>query len=282
MRIFDSHLHIIDPAFPLIPNQGYLPDAFTVSDYQEATADLDVRGGAVVSGSFQGFDQTYLRDALPRLGGGFVGVTQLPADVSDDEVRSLHGVGVRAVRFNLYRGGSETLEHLEDLARRVFDLAGWHTELYLDTRSLPDLEDRLAALPRISIDHLGMSDAEQPALLRLVEGGTRVKATGFGRVDLDITAALRTIHAVNPAALLFGTDLPGTRARRPFQRSDLDLVGEALGSEASQAVLHDNAAAFYGTPRDGGAGEAQGRAGDRRVLGYDVDNIGSYACREDL
>jgi predicted TIM-barrel fold metal-dependent hydrolase len=28
-KIFDAHLHIIDPRFPLIPNQGYLPDHFT-------------------------------------------------------------------------------------------------------------------------------------------------------------------------------------------------------------------------------------------------------------
>ena len=35
-------------------------------------------GGAVVSGSFQGFDQSYLLDALDQLGPSFVGVTQLP------------------------------------------------------------------------------------------------------------------------------------------------------------------------------------------------------------
>lgn len=56
---------------------------------------------------------------------------------------------------------------------------------------------------------------------------------------------------MNPAALLFGTDLPGARARRPFELSDLDLVGEALDSEGAQAVLHNNAAVFYATSRDG-------------------------------
>jgi predicted TIM-barrel fold metal-dependent hydrolase len=48
-RVFDAHLHVIDPRFPLIPNQGYLPDPFTVEDYLEKTSALDVRGGAVVS-----------------------------------------------------------------------------------------------------------------------------------------------------------------------------------------------------------------------------------------
>ena len=39
---------------------------------------LDVAGGAVVSGSFQAYDQTYLVDALQRLGDGFVGVAKVP------------------------------------------------------------------------------------------------------------------------------------------------------------------------------------------------------------
>ncbi|MNW23675.1 hypothetical protein D3C74_03830 [compost metagenome] len=52
MRIvFAAHLHIIDPRFPLIENQGFLPAAFTCTDYLAQVQDLDVRGGAVVSGS---------------------------------------------------------------------------------------------------------------------------------------------------------------------------------------------------------------------------------------
>ena len=28
--VFDAHLHIVDPRFPLVENNGYLPDPFTV------------------------------------------------------------------------------------------------------------------------------------------------------------------------------------------------------------------------------------------------------------
>jgi predicted TIM-barrel fold metal-dependent hydrolase len=77
-RVFDGHLHIIDPRFPLVPNRGYLPEPFTVEDYLDRTSTLDLVGGAVVSGSFQGFDQSYLLDALDRLGPSFVGVTSCP------------------------------------------------------------------------------------------------------------------------------------------------------------------------------------------------------------
>jgi len=77
--IFDAHFHVIDPRFPLVPNRGYLPDRYTTKDYLERMKDYDLRGGAVISGSFQAFDQDYLVDALSRLGRGYVGVTQLPA-----------------------------------------------------------------------------------------------------------------------------------------------------------------------------------------------------------
>ena len=80
--IFDSHFHIIDKRFPLLPNNGYLPDEFACNAYLERTKSFKLMGGAVISASFQGFDQTYLKDALDKLGPGFVGVTQLPASVS--------------------------------------------------------------------------------------------------------------------------------------------------------------------------------------------------------
>ena len=243
--IFDAHLHVIDPRFPLQPNRGYLPSPFTAEDYLERTAPLNVVGGAVVSGSFQAFDQGYLLDALGRLGPSFVGVTQLSASVSDEEVLRLHAAGVRAVRFNLYRGGSESLDHLERLALRVHDLAGWHAELYVDSKDLPELEPRLAALPRVTIDHLGMTRDGYPALLRLVERGVKVKATGFGRVELEVSGALREIAAVDPGALIFGTDLPGTRAERPFEESDVDLVAETLGEPLADRVLRENALHWY-------------------------------------
>lgn len=257
--VFDAHFHVIDPRFPLVANRGYLPDEFTAQDYLERISALgipEVRGGAVVSGSFQGFDQDYLLDALSRLGDGFAGVTQLPATVTDEEVFRLDAVGVRAVRFNLYRGGSEGLQSLEALAKRVHELAGWHTELYLDSVDLPELEPRLAALPQISIDHLGMTPEGYPALLRLVERGAKVKATGFGRVGerLDVAWALREISSANPTALMFGTDLPGTRAPRPFEGSDIALILETLGESLARRVLVDNARKLYvpkGVPERG-------------------------------
>ncbi|MDP9496930.1 MAG: amidohydrolase family protein [Actinomycetota bacterium] len=241
--LFDAHLHVVDPRFPLA-GQGYRPPDFPVEAYRRRTAALRVVGGAVVAGSFQSFDQTYLLDALQRLGPGFAGVTQLPATVPDEEVLALDAAGVRAVRFTLVRGGSAGVENLAALSRRVHELAGWHTELYVDARDLPDLASALAGLP-VCVDHLGLSRAGLPALLALVERGARVKATGFSRGDLDVPAALRQIARTDPGALVVGTDLPSTRAPRPFADSDLDLVLDTLGAELGAAAFLDNALALY-------------------------------------
>jgi len=229
VAVFDAHLHVIDPRFPLAANQGYVPEPFTVADYRAATAALNVVGGAVVAGSFQR-GTAYLLDAVERLGDGFVAVAELPGDVPDAEVLELHAAGVRAVRFNLRRGGALD----ERLAHRVHDLAGWHAEVYAGGAVLAEHEARLARLPRLCVDHLGLDREALPVLDRL---GCTVKATGFGRVDLDVEAALR---ALDPAKLVFGTDLPGTRARRPFEPADLELV-----AAIAPAALSENAHALY-------------------------------------
>ncbi|WP_211439924.1 amidohydrolase family protein [Corynebacterium glutamicum] len=244
-KLFDSHFHIIDPNHPLTENNGYLPELFTVDDYITRVEGLEVAGGAIVSGSFQAFDQGYLKDALAVLGPGYVGVTQIPADTSDQEILDLNKAGVKAVRLNLKRGGSAGLDDLETLARRVHDLAGWHTELYVDARELDELESTLASLPAVSIDHLGMHRDGLPALLRLVENGIKVKATGFGRVELDPAEVIKAIMAVDPTALMIGTDLPSTRAKRPFEDADLDLIAETVGEDHVDNVFWNNAAAFY-------------------------------------
>ena len=250
MNIFDTHFHIIDPRFPVMENQGFLPPVFTVEDYRERTAGLNVKGGTVIAGSFQGVQTQYMYDALEKLGPTFVGVIQVPATVTDEEILRLNAAGVRAVRFNLYRGGSAGIEDLDRLARRVHDVAGWHAELYVDASTIEPIFETLAGLPKISIDHLGMTQEGLPKLAALAAHGAKVKATGFGRAQIDVPEALREIARANPDSLMFGTDLPSQRARRPFLPSDIDLIADTLADDVLvRKVFQDNAVAFY-RPRE--------------------------------
>ncbi|MFJ7666373.1 amidohydrolase family protein [Lysinibacillus sp. NPDC097195] len=245
MNIFDAHFHIIDFNYPITENQGYVPPSYIVEDYQKETTNYNIVGGAIVSGSFQAFDQNYLINALEKMGSAFCGVTQLPFSVTDNDILDLHEKGVRALRFNVKRGGSEDLSKLDYFARRVFDLTGWHSELYIDAKDLPEIASTIASLPAISIDHLGLSEEGLPHLLQLVEKGVRVKATGFGRVSLDVENALTSIYAINPNALMFGTDLPSTRAKRPFAYSDIECIQQLFDTAAAERILFKNALNWY-------------------------------------
>jgi predicted TIM-barrel fold metal-dependent hydrolase len=237
LAVFDAHFHIIDPRFPLVANQGYVPQPFTVDDYRATTTAIEVVGGAIVAGSFQlrgpgplthrnrvrgPGPLSWLFDALERLGPGFVGVVALDPAVGDEEILALDAAGVRAVRFNLHRGGSLDL----DLAHRVHELAGWHTEVY--AADIAAHEERLRELPRLMVDHLGMNREGLAAAVRL---GAMVKATP--RYDGDL-------RAVPPERLLFGSDLPGTRTSRRFSPAHVERVAAV----APQA-LADNARAWY-------------------------------------
>lgn len=244
--LFDSHFHIIDPRYPLVPNNGYLPTAYTVNDYLERMKAYHLIGGAIVSGSFQAFDQQYLLAALKALGKGFVGVTQVPATITDDELAKLNKAGVSAVRFNLKRGGSEDVKHLKSMAQRVYTLFGWHIELYIDASNLSELKTTISSLPAVSIDHLGLSKSGLPDIRLLLEKDIKLKACGFGRVDFDVKQILPKLHAINPSSLMFGSDLPSTRAPVGYRDPDFNLVMDALNDEqACSAVFSQNALNFY-------------------------------------
>ncbi len=247
-RLFDCHCHIIDHRFPIVPNQGYTPPHFPLDVYRARAALLRIESGAIVSGSFHGFDQTYLKAALARLGNGWVGVTQVPNDAPDKEIAELEMIGVRALRFNLFRGRIDSVDDVVALARRAHAAAGWHAELYADAATLAPHVAALSKLPRIVIDHLGMTEAGLPVVLDLVRAGAKIKATGFGRVKMNVSNAIEQIARINPAALMFGTDLPSTRAERPFAVDDINLIERVLGAELAAKVYWDNAVDLYRPP----------------------------------
>ncbi|MCR9249939.1 MAG: amidohydrolase family protein [bacterium] len=245
MKIFDSHFHIIDPQFPLQPNQGFIPEPYLVNNYKSETSEHDIAGGAVVSGSFQGFDTSSLIEFLKILGNGFYGVANISSELGDDELVKLDQAGVRAVRFNLKRGGSAERDEMVNLSNRLFDKFGWHAELYVSSKELISLSSMLSEIPEYSIDHLGLEKFGLEHLFKCVEQGAKVKATGFGRVDFDPKEVMKTIHSINTTALMFGTDLPSTRARERYSKAHLDLIKDTFDSSDLDRILYRNALGFY-------------------------------------
>lgn len=245
-RIVDAHLHIYNDAYPLIENQGFLPPPFSVEDYQHRTRDLPIVGGVLVSGSSQGFDQKYIAPALEQLGENFIAITNLPSTVSDEKILSLRDAGVRGVRVNLKRRVVSGLDNLVDFGMRIWDLAGWHLEMYVDSRELDEVIPKLIKLPKASVDHLGMARSGLSQVRKLAEAGVHIKASGFGRTEVNVAEAVKALYQTNPDCLMFGTDLPSNRAERPFNVSDIATVAKALDNDdAIDKVFARNAAEFY-------------------------------------
>ncbi|WP_034042956.1 amidohydrolase family protein [Wocania ichthyoenteri] len=245
MKIFDSHFHIINPKFPLVKNHGYLPPDFTSENYKEQVMGFGIVGGAIVSGSFQKFNQEYLLDSLNTLGKNYFGVANIPIDISINELERLHKSNICAVRFNLKRGGSERLENMVELSNKLFDYYGWHTELYVDSKDLKGLKTILKKIPKFSIDHLGLSKAGLTELYYWAEKGVKIKATGFGRVDFNPISIMKKIYSINPNSLMFGTDLPSTRAKIPFSIKDLKLIKDNFSDNEQKKIFYKNAIEWY-------------------------------------
>jgi predicted TIM-barrel fold metal-dependent hydrolase len=153
-------------------------------------------------------------------------------------------LGIRGVRFNMYRGRIDSVDEVVALATRCHAVAGWHSEIYADAAALKLHPGALSKLPQLCIDHLGMTQAGVPVLLDLVAAGCKVKASGFGR-KLDVPKTLASVAQTSPQALVFGTDIPSTRAERPFMPSDIDLMENVLGPELTRKAFWDNPLALY-------------------------------------
>lgn len=238
-KLFDVHFHIIDPKYPLDRNNGFLPDAYTAPDYLEELKRLhiDPVGGVVVSGSFQGYHQEYFKAAFDALGENYVGITQVKSDMSDQELDKLNQLGIRGIRFNIFRGLTVTPNEMKQLSDRVYDRLGWSTEFYLDLSKADDeTVNLIKSCHKASVDHLGMMKCTDK-LKDLLSAGVPVRVTGFGRIQysrLDLVKLLPDLYQENPDGLMFGTDLPSTRARYRFATQDIELVKEAFEQDPNK------------------------------------------------
>ena len=250
-KIFDSHFHIIDPQFKLIENNGFVPDYYTTEDYTQELEELGLvaDGGAVLAGSFQGYEQDYFHDALQQLSNQFVGITQLPLDTRDNELKRLNDIGIRGIRFNLYRGLNHTLQEIKEMSLRCFNLYGWKTEFYVDLARLSaELKALILELPAASIDHLGMTRVSEEVLFEFIQQDIPIRLTGFGRVEYsreEVKGLIRSLYDANPQGLIFGTDLPSTRAKYRFSKDDVELIQEVLNEEECERVFWQNGVEWY-------------------------------------
>lgn len=261
----DCHFHIFGPRdrYPYQSNRSFTPPEALVEDYRRLQAQLGLSRSVVVQPSVYGMDNRCTEEAVRVLGAYARGVAVLPGDVSEDEVGRLDRIGFRGVRFNvLYKGGTP-MDALEPMADRL-KAFGWHIQLLIDVRSLPDLAPRLRALRvPVVIDHMGYTSVsiglDHPAFAvmdgLLKDGRTWVKLSGAYSVTAegppygDVGPLARRLLAVAPDRCVWGTDWPHPAVKGPMPDDValLDLVPEWTSDPVLQKKLMcDNAATLYG------------------------------------
>ena len=81
-----------------------------------------------------------------------------------------------------------------------------------------------------------------------MKNGVPIRLTGFGRVEYsreELSELIRVLYEMNPDGLIFGTDLPSTRAAYRFSREDIELIQEVLNEEECQKVFWKNGYEWY-------------------------------------
>jgi D-galactarolactone isomerase len=262
----DCHMHIYDSRFPVAPNATLRPGDAHVADYRLLQQRTGTARNVVVTPSTYGTDNSCTLDAINQIGATARGVAVVDTSVADDELKRLHGLGIRGIRFNLVQAGATTVEMLEPLSRRVNEL-GWHVQIHMLGDKIVEIEPLLQRLPSpIIFDHLGRipqpAGIDHPAfavISRLIDKGrTWVKLSG-AYIDTklgppayaDTTKVAQAYVKAAPERLVWGSDWPHpTEKEKPDDAVLFDLLGVWVpGGATRRQILVDNPAAFYGFPK---------------------------------
>ena len=126
-----------------------------MADYLKVRARLGITRTVVVQPSTYGKDNSCTLAAIAALGDSARGIAVVDQTVTDAELDRLTKAGIRGIRFHMLPGGALPWDILETMAARVGNF-GWHVQLQLDGRTLPDREALLKRLTgTLVVDHVG-------------------------------------------------------------------------------------------------------------------------------
>jgi D-galactarolactone isomerase len=261
----DTHMHFYGSVdrYPVQVPGANPPVPATVSQYRDLQKRLGLERVVVVQPAAYGSDNRCTLDAMAEIGDAARGIAVVERDVSDAELERLTRAGIRGIRMYMLKGAFYDWADLEPMAARVQPF-GWHVQLQLDGRKLPEHEEMLKRLPgTLVIDHVGKFlepvPPEDPAfmsLLRLVEGGRcwvklsapyEVSKSGPPHYQ-DVGRLAKALVKAAPERMVWASNWPHPSVQeKPDDADLLDLLLDWVEDESTRRrVLTDNPAALYG------------------------------------
>jgi D-galactarolactone isomerase len=151
----DCHHHIYDARYPVDATATLRPPNALVEDYRALQKRIGTTRNVLVQPSTYGIDNRCHLEALAAFGPSARMVAVVNDTVSTEELRRMHALGVRGIRFNLAQAGATTPEMLEPLSKRINEF-GWHIQVNAPAarilQIMPILEERVPS--PIVFDHL--------------------------------------------------------------------------------------------------------------------------------
>lgn len=261
----DTHMHIYDQRFPRAATAKIVHGDALVPEYESIRKRLGIERTVVVQPTAYGTDNRCTLEAMAALGVGSRGIAVVDESVTDAELDRLTKLGIRGIRYFMLPGGALSWESLHKMADRV-GAFGWHVQLQLDGRDLPEREATLKQLKgTLVIDHVGKFlepvPVDHPAFMilrRLVDNGrTWVKLSAPYEVSRsgppffnDVGTLAKILAQQAPDRMVWATNWPHPMkhgADKPDDAMLLDLLLDWVPDEgARNKVLVDNPAKLYG------------------------------------
>jgi predicted TIM-barrel fold metal-dependent hydrolase len=259
----DCHMHIYNGRFPIAPTATLKPADALPSDYKLLQKRIGTTRNVIVTPSTYGTDNSATLDGMAQLAPNVRGVAVVDTSVSDDELKRLHGLGMRGTRFNLVQAGATTVEMLEPLAKRIHDL-GWHIQINAKPELIVEIEPLLMRLPTpLVFDHLahvprdaGVDSPAYKTMRKLIDQGrTWVKLSGAYQdtkvgppTYADATPIAQAYVKAAPERMVWGSDWPHpTEKDKPDDAVLFDLLAVWVPDEATRnRILVQNPETLYG------------------------------------
>jgi D-galactarolactone isomerase len=259
----DCHMHIYDPRYSAAPSWPLVLPNAPVAAYRAVQAELGLSRVVVVQPNGYKFDNACTEEAVRELGPSARGIATIRPDIAEAEVERLTRAGFRGARCFMLNGGYLSWDDVDTIAARVQPF-GWHVQVQLDGRELPQHETRLSRLPvDVVIDHNGKFLEPVPtthpafAVLRklLDSGKCWVKLSAPYETSksgppgyTDVSALARALAAANPDRCVWATNWPHPGMNPiPSTVAMLDLLLDwADGDAVRRKILIDNPARLYG------------------------------------